>query len=126
LSSSVTGLRSSVLPFVKVKLSSSPCSLTTTWSLKPKNQSTEVLPRAARCSNTRWLEMRRLWHTFCASGINETNATTSPKTLLEIDAQRHQARGHPIDKALITRDSGKGTAPINTDVFLVKMFEIVV
>lgn len=70
--------------------------------------------------------MRRLWHTFCAGGIDKADATASPKALFEIDASRHQAGGHPIDKALITRESGKSLSPIDTDVFLIKMLKIAV
>jgi hypothetical protein len=44
--------------------SSSPQSLMTRWSLKPKNQSTEVLPRLAHPAKTLCEWMRRLWQTF--------------------------------------------------------------
>lgn len=45
---------------------SSPRSFTTRCSLNPLNQSTEVLPRAAKSSNTLCCLMRRLWQTLNA------------------------------------------------------------
>ena len=53
LANAGAGLRSSTLPGISVKLSNSPRSLKSRCSLKPKNQPTEVLPRAAWSWNTR-------------------------------------------------------------------------
>jgi hypothetical protein len=64
LNKSGMGFRSSILPGVTIAFKISPCSLTTMWSLKPKNQSIEVLPRAAKSLKTLFLEILQLWQTF--------------------------------------------------------------
>ena len=112
------GFRWSILPGVTIAFKISPCSLTTMWSLKPKNQSTEVLPRVAKSLKTLFLEIRRLWQTLMlvestkptpvhwrsscrtrARGVSRipelVSGRTITKAVLQVYTQRYKPSGHP-------------------------------
>lgn len=57
------GFLSSTFPAVKLKAKISPRWLMTRWSLSPKNQPVEVLPRFAIGRNTLWDDALRMWQT---------------------------------------------------------------
>lgn len=61
-----------------------------------------------------------------AGGIDETNATAPTETVFEINTQRHQGRGEPIDEALIAGQAWERFPPVLTDMLLIEVFEIAV
>lgn len=59
-------------------------------------------------------------------GIDETDAATGAKAVLEIDTQREQRVGYPLNETLVARQLRKLRLPIATDLLLVKVLEVAV
>lgn len=57
-----------------------------------------------------------------AAAIDEADAGTGTKTVLQIHAQRQQGRRHPFYKAVVADQAGKCLSPVHTDMLAVERF----
>ena len=60
------------------------------------------------------------------AGIDKANPRVTTKTMLPVNAQRDESRGHPLDKTLIARQLGELLSPVETNRIEVEMLKITV